>query len=141
MQPPAGMPNELTAPALNEITKKIIGAAIEVHRVLGPGLLEAAYHACLSYELQQANLRVEARKSIPLVYKGIQIKRGYFADLIVEDAVVVELKAVDALAPIHRQQLLTYLRITDCRVGLVLNFGGHTMTEGIERVVNKFPQV
>ena len=127
-------------PALDVITGKIIGAAIEVHRNLGPGLLESAYRACLCYELEQLNLRYKIDQALPLVYKGtIRINRAYTADLIVESAVIVELKALPSTPPVCRQHLLTYLRVTVCRVGLLVNFGAQTMTAGIDRLVNRFP--
>ena len=134
------MPPALSAAELNDITAKIIGAAIEVHRTLGPGLLEAAYHACLCYELHQARLRFERKTRIPLNYKGVRISCAYEPDIIVEDVVIVEVKAVETLARIHKCQLFTYLAISDRRVGLILNFGAETMKGGIERVVNRFPE-
>jgi GxxExxY protein len=130
-----------SADALNQLTSAIIGAAIEVHRNLGPGLLESAYRACLCYELRQLNLRFKVEQALPLVYKGVvRINRAYTADLIVESVVIVELKALPSIPPVCRQQLLTYLRLTDCRVGLLLNFGAQTMTAGIDRVVYRFPE-
>jgi GxxExxY protein len=130
----------MTAEALNGITSTIIGAAIQVHQAIGPGLLESAYRACLCHEFRQRGLRFEAEKSLPLIYKGVRIARAYCADLIVEEAVVVEVKGVAVLAPVCTQQLLTYVKLADCRVGLLLNFGAPTMTAGIERVVNNFPK-
>ena len=115
------MPTALSASTLNEITQAIIRGAIEVHRGLGPGLLEAAYQACLCYELQQVGLHVEAKTGIPFIYKGIRIECAYEADIIINDAVIVEVKALESLASIHIRQLFTYLCITDRRVGLHLN--------------------
>jgi GxxExxY protein len=107
---------------------------------LGPGLLEAAYQACLCYELRQAGLQVEAKTRIPFVYKGIRIECAYEADIIINDAVIVEVKALESLASIHIRQLFTYLTITDRRVGLLLNFGAMRMKDGIKRVVHQFPE-
>lgn len=128
-----------TAEFLNRITSAIIAAAIEVHRILGSGLLESAYRKCLVLELRQSGFKCEQNRAIPLTYKGEDVGIAYEADLIVEGCVIVELKAVDALHPRHERQLLTYLRLADCRVGLVLNFGEDTLKSGIRRVVNNFP--
>ncbi len=122
------------------MTSIVIGAAIELHRVLGPGLLETAYLTCLAHDLVAAGLRVEPQRSVPLVYRGLNISCAYKADLIVEDAVVLEVKALDTIAPIHRRQLNTYLHLTKCPVGLLLNFGAMTMKEGIVRMVYNFPE-
>jgi GxxExxY protein len=130
----------LTADALNRITSTIIGAAIQVHRAIGPGLLESAYRACLCYELRQHRLAFEVEKRLPLIYKEVTIARAYHADLIVEEAVILEVKAVVVLPPVCTHQLLTYLKLADCRVGLLLNFGASAMTAGIQRVVNNFPE-
>ena len=129
------MPN-ITRTELNALTSKIIASAITIHRGLGPGLLESAYLACLIYELHALGLRLDIQKPIPLVYRGVALDCAYRADLLIEDAVLVELKAVEALAPIHIRQLYTYLRLADLRLGLLLNFGGLTMKAGITRVVN-----
>jgi GxxExxY protein len=106
----------------NSISEKIIGCAIEVHRVLGPGLLESAYVECLAFELLKCGLAVEREKPIPLVYKDVKLDCGYRMDLMVEDLVIIEVKAVQALSELHTAQLLTYLRLTDCRLGLLINF-------------------
>lgn len=103
---------------LNRSTEKIIGAAIEVHRALGPGLLESAYEACLAFELVQRGLKVEQQKPLPVVYKDVKLDCGYRLDLLVEEAIIVEVKAVEHLIPIHQAQLLSYLKLMDCRVGL-----------------------
>ena len=125
---------------LNQITETIIGAAIEVHRELGPGLLESAYEACLCLELIKRGLTVERQKAMPLVYQGIHVGTGYRVDLLVEGAVVVEVKAVEGIEPVHLAQILTYLQFTGCKVGLLLNFNVKWLTEkGIRRVVNDFP--
>jgi GxxExxY protein len=125
---------------LNRITSTVIARAIDVHRALGPGLLENAYLACLCFELHRAGLRFDLQKPIPLTYHGVSIDCAYRADLIVENIVIVEVKALQAVAPIHSQQLFTYLKLANCPVSLILNFGAPTMKAGITRVVNGFPQ-
>jgi GxxExxY protein len=130
---------EIAADTLNRLTSTIIACAISIHRALGPGLLESAYCACLSYDLVNAGLRAEQQKPLALVYRDLRIECAYRADIVVEDCVIVEVKALDALATIHRQQLYTYLRLADYRVGLLLNFGASTLRDGIQRVVNNFP--
>lgn len=124
---------------LDEITRRIIGAAIEVHRHLGPGLLESAYETCLLFELKQLGFTVEQQKPLPVVYKGIVLDCGYRLDLVVEDAVIVELKAVEQLTSIFEAQLLSYLRLTGKKVGLLINFHGAVLKNGIKRIVNEFP--
>ena len=124
---------------LNHITETIIGAAIEVHRALGPGLLESAYEACLTFELAQRGLKVERQKPLPVVYREVKLDCGYRLDLLVEEAVIVEVKAIDRLAPIHQAQLLSYLRLSGCKVGLLINFNVKMLKNGIRRVVNDFP--
>ncbi|BET67511.1 GxxExxY protein [Opitutales bacterium ASA1] len=121
--------------ALNAITERVIGAAIEVHRELGPGLLESTYEAALVYELVLQGLRVERQKEQPVRYKGLMIETGYRIDVLVEDQVVVELKAVDAIVPIYQAQLLTYLKLSSCRVGLLINFNVPLLKQGIKRFV------
>jgi GxxExxY protein len=128
-----------TADRLNQITSTIIAAAIKVHRALGPGLLENAYLPCLCCELDLSNVRIERQKALPLFYRGIRIDCAYRADLIVEKAVLVEVKAMATLASVHERQLQTYLRLAGCNVGLLLNFGAPTMKAGIKRVANQFP--
>jgi GxxExxY protein len=130
----------LSAARLNQLTELIIAAAVLVHRALGPGLLEAAYIACLCHELAEAKLQVETQVAIPLVYKSVHLACAYRADIVVEESVIVEVKAQETLGSIHARQLLTYLRLYDRRVGLILNFGARSMREGIRRVVNEFPQ-
>jgi GxxExxY protein len=134
------MPTRRDAAALNEITSEIIAAAIRIHRAFGPGLLESVYLACLRYEVRAGAFDVEAQKAIPLTYQGFRIDVAYRADLVVADSVLVEVKALETLADIHAQQLYTYLRVGDFPVGLLLNFGGKTMKDGIKRVVNGFPE-
>lgn len=129
----------MSADALNGITSSVIAAAIRVHRVLGPGLLEHAYLACLAHDLRSSALRIQVQKPVPLMYRGVRLDCVYRIDLVVEESVVVEVKALDQIAAIHVRQLHTYVRLTGCRVGLLLNFGAMTMKNGIRRVVNGFP--
>jgi GxxExxY protein len=124
---------------LDEISRRIIGAAIEVHRHLGPGLLESAYEACLAYELRQIGLRVEQQRPLPVVYKDVTLDCGYRLDLVVEDSIVIEVKAVEQLARIHDAQLLSYLRLSGLRVGLLMNFHSRVLKDGLKRIVNEFP--
>ena len=134
-----GMNNE--AARLNAITEQIIGAAIEVHRVLGPGLLESAYEACLYFEMVKRGLHVERQKPLPLVYEGATLDCAYRMDLVVENSVIVEVKSVVKLDRVHEAQMLSYLKIADLRVGLVLNFNVKNLSlQGIMRKVNKFPE-
>jgi GxxExxY protein len=112
----------------------VIGACIEVHRHLGPGLLESAYELCLAHELELRGLRVERQRPVPLRYKGISLDCGYRLDLVVDDALVVEIKAVDRLQPIHQAQLLTYLRLTQLRVGLLVNFHSAVLKNDLRRL-------
>ena len=121
---------------LNEITGQIIDAAMRVHSALGPGLLESAYQACLKYELEKRGLRVASQVELPVVYEGVRIDIGYRIDLLVEDAVVVELKSVDAVHPLHKAQLLSYLKLSGKKVGLLMNFNVERMKDGITRLVN-----
>ena len=122
----------------NVLTDQIIGCAIEVHRTLGPGLLESVYEECLCYELSQIGLRFERQVHLPVSYKGIKLECGHKLDLVVEDAVVVELKAIDELAPIHQAQLLTYLKTSSKKVGLLINFNVQFLKNGLKRVVNRY---
>jgi len=124
---------------LDQITRRIIGAAIEVHKTLGPGLLESAYQVCLAFELRHMGLEVEEQKPLPVMYKDVKLDCGYRLDLVVEDAVIVEIKAVERLAPIHDAQLLSYLRLSQKRVGLLLNFHVRVLKDGLKRIVNEFP--
>jgi len=117
----------------NEITEKIIGCAIEVHKILGPGLLESAYEACLFYELQKAGLRVERQRPVPVTYKEIKLDCGYRLDIIVEDYVIVELKTVDALIPVHEAQILTHMKFAKKSLGLLINFNVTLLKNGIKR--------
>ncbi|HEC36572.1 MAG TPA: GxxExxY protein, partial [Anaerolineae bacterium] len=114
-------------------------AAIEVHRALGPGLLESAYEACLTFELAQRGLQVERQRPLPVVYQEVKLDCGYRLDLLVEEAVIVEVKAVDRLMPIHQAQLLSYLKLSGCKVGLLINFNVKVLKDGIRRMVNDSP--
>lgn len=124
---------------LNRITEDVIGAAITVHRALGPGLLESAYEACLAFEMIQRGPKVEPQKPLPVVYRDITLECGYRLDLFVEESVIVEIKSVEQLAPIHEAQLLSYLRLADCRVGLLINFNVKVLKNGVRRMVNQLP--
>jgi GxxExxY protein len=121
---------------LNKITESIIGAAIRVHRALGPGLLESAYVACLAYELAKRGLVVEQQKAVPLIYEEVKLECGYRMDMLVEHSVVVEVKSVDVLAPIHEAQVLSYLRLSGCRLALLINFNVTVLKDGIRRFIN-----
>lgn len=121
---------------LNEISGQIVDAAMRVHTHLGPGLLESAYQACLAYELQQRGLRIALQVPLPVEYEGIRVDAGYRIDMLVEDTILVELKAVDAIHPIHRAQLLSYLRLSGKRVGLIINFNVQHLRDGIVRLIN-----
>ncbi len=119
---------------INKITGQIIGSAMAVHTALGPGLLESVYEACLTYELQSRGLKVERQVPVPVLYREVQLEIGFRIDLLVEKRVVVELKAVEKLLPIHEAQILTYLKLTGQRIGLLLNFNVVSMKKGIKRV-------
>ncbi|NQU30418.1 MAG: GxxExxY protein [Anaerolineae bacterium] len=121
---------------INKITEAIIGAAIEVHRTLGPGLLESAYEACLSFELIQRGFQIERQKTLGILYKGVSIDAGYRMDLLVNEQVIIEIKAVEKPAPIHTAQLLFYLRLSECKVGLLINFNVELLKHGIKRLAN-----
>jgi GxxExxY protein len=120
----------------NAIAKEIVDAAFRIHTSLGPGLLESVYDAVLAYELGRRGLRVVRQQAIPVVYDNIRIEAGFRADLIVEDKVIVEVKSVETLAPVHKKQLLTYLRLADKRLGLLINFQVALIKDGITRIVN-----
>lgn len=122
----------------NEITEVIIGCAIKVHKELGPGLLESAYEECLCYELRKTSLEIERQKPIPLIYEEVKLECGYRADIVANKKVIVEIKSVEALNDIHLAQILTYLKIANCKVGLLINFNVLKLIEGIRRVVNKY---
>jgi len=120
---------------INQITEKIIGCAIEVHKQLGPGLLESAYEECLFYELINVGLNVKKQLALPLVYKEIKLDAGYRIDLMVENQVIVEIKSVDALAEIHKAQLMTYMKLSNIKIGLLMNFNVIRLKDGIVRWV------
>jgi GxxExxY protein len=119
---------------INEITKNIIGAAIEVHRTLGPGLLESTYEACLFYELEQKGLYVERQVELPIKYKNVRLEAGYRIDLIVENEVIVELKSVKELLPVHTAQIITYMKIANKSKGLLMNFNVAKLIDGVKRI-------
>ena len=121
---------------LNDISGRIVDAAIHVHSRLGPGLLESVYESVLAYELQQRGLGVERQVPVPVIYGSLRFEEGFRADLIVEKAVIVELKSVETLAPVHSKQLLTYLKLLDYRLGLLINFGAPLLKDGIKRLAN-----
>ncbi len=127
------------ARGFNDLSGRVVGACIEVHRHLGPGLFESAYEECLAHELTLAGLRFDRQKLLPVVYKGIALECGYRLDLLVEGRLVVELKAVDHLLPVHLAQVLTYLKLMHLPLGLLINFNVPTLRQGIKRVVNQFP--
>jgi GxxExxY protein len=124
--------------SFNELTERVIGACIEIHRALGPGLLESAYEECLCHELSLAETKFERQKPLPVHYKGVNLDCGYRLDLVVEQKVIVELKAVENLLPIHEAQLLTYLKLSGLTLGLLINFNVAMLKQGIKRIVNNF---
>lgn len=124
---------------LNKITETIIGVAINIHKALGSGLLESAYEACMVYDLIQAGMKVEQQKPLPVVYQGIKLECGYRLDLMAENEIIVEIKSVEKFLPIHTAQLLSYLKLAGCKVGLLINFNVEILKDGIQRVVNNFP--
>lgn len=125
---------------LDAITRRIIGAAIEVHRRIGPGLLESAYNACLSFELREIGFRIDEQVPLPIIYRDVKLDCGYRMDFVVENAVIIKVKAMEQLAPVHYAQLLSYLRLADKRVGLLINFHVRMLKDGIRRIVNDFPE-
>lgn len=121
----------------NQISEKIIGCGIQVHKELGPGLLESSYEECLYYELVQGGLAVEKQKGLPLLYKEVKLDCGYRIDLIVENKVIIEVKSVQELNDIHLAQILTYLKLSKCKLGLLMNFNEVLLKDGIKRIVNR----
>ena len=121
---------------INEVSGEIVASAIEVHKALGPGLLESSYEACLVHELRTRGFEVETQKPLPLEYKGLKVDAGYRLDVLVDKRVVVEVKSVEALTPLHTAQVLTYLRLGGYKLGLLLNFNVPVMCKGIKRIVN-----
>ena len=122
----------------NEISSKVIGAAITIHKELGPGLLESAYETCLAYELREMGLTVKQQQALPVVYKNVKLDAGYRIDLLIENKVIVEIKSVEALADIHTAQLLTYLKLKDVKLGLLINFNEVLLKNGIKRILNGY---
>jgi GxxExxY protein len=120
---------------LNKITYEIIGSAYKIHTELGPGLLESTYEVCLEYELIKKGYKVERQKSLPVIYDEMELNAGYRIDLLIENAVIIELKAVDAIAPVHRAQLMTYLKLSGLKLGLLINFNVSDMKKGINRII------
>jgi GxxExxY protein len=132
MQSGTGLARKLSP---NELSHEIIRAALKVHSALGPGLLESAYQTCFAYELREMGFRVETEVPLPVVYKGVQLDCGYRLDLVVEDLVVVELKSIDAIAPVHKAQMISYLKLSGRSLGLLINFNVTHLREGIKRFV------
>ena len=126
----------LVEATFNVITHRIIGAAIEVHRILGPGLLESTYMPCLQYELAARKLRFVAERAVPIIYKSVELDSKYRIDLLVEELVIVEVKSIDSLLAVHQSQLLTYMRLTECPAGLLINFNVAKLTDGVKRLIN-----
>lgn len=123
---------------LNAISGQVVDAAVRIHTRLGPGLLESVYERVLAYELEKRGLGVERQVVVPIIYDDIHFEEGFRADLIVGKAVIVELKSVETMVPVHGKQLLTYLKLMDCRLGLLINFGAPLLKDGIKRIVNNF---
>ena len=119
-----------------EISKIVFECALRVHKVLGPGLLESAYEECLFYELKKTNLKVEKQKPLPLIYEEVNLEVGYRIDIIVEDKFIVEVKSVEALNDVHLAQLLTYLKLSECKLGLLINFNVKLLKDGVRRIIN-----
>ena len=122
---------------MNRISGHVVDAAMEVHSALGPGLLESSYQACLAHELGARGFVVRSQLALPIIYKGVRLETGYRLDMLIEDAVIVELKAIDKLLPIHEAQLLSYLKLSGKRIGLIINFNTVHLKEGIRRLVNR----
>ena len=120
----------------NDISKIVFESALKVHQILGPGLLESAYEECLFYELKKHNLKIEKQKQLPLVYEEVKLDVGYRIDIIIEDKFIVEIKSVEALNDVHLAQLLTYLRLSNCKLGLLINFNVNLLKNGVKRVIN-----
>jgi GxxExxY protein len=119
-----------------KISKIVFECALRVHKVLGPGLLESAYEECLFYELKKTNLKVEKQKPLPLIYEEVNLEVGYRIDIIIEDKFIVEVKSVEALNDVHLAQLLTYLKLSDCKLGLLINFNVKLLKDGVRRIIN-----
>jgi GxxExxY protein len=124
----------------NEIATVVVDTALRIHKTLGPGLLESVYQAVLNYELQKRGLQVAQQVGLPVLYEGVKLDLGFRVDLIAGNKVIIEIKSVEALAPVHRKQLETYLRLTDLRLGLLINFNVELIKDGIQRVVNRLAE-
>ncbi|SRX75611.1 GxxExxY protein [Aequorivita antarctica] len=122
----------------NELSSKIIGACIEVHKQLGPGLLESTYEVCLAHELRTLGLEFKQQVPLPVIYKGIKLNAGYRIDMIVEESIIIEIKSIEVLAPIHTAQILTYLKLKDLKLGLLINFNSVKVVDGIKRIINGY---
>ncbi len=120
----------------NEIAKVVFDLGLKIHRALGPGLLESAYEECLSYEIRKQGLKIEKQKPLPLVYEAVKLEIGYRIDLLVENKLVIEVKAIEALNDLHMAQILTYLKLSDCKLGLLINFNTVLFKNGVRRVIN-----
>ena len=120
----------------NEISKIVFESALKIHKVLGPGLLESAYEECLFYELKKYDLKVEKQKQLPLIYEEVRLDVGYRIDIIIEDKFIVEVKSVESLTDVHLAQMLTYLRLSNCKLGLLINFNVSLLKNGVRRVIN-----
>lgn len=120
----------------NEIAKTIFDLGLKIHRTLGPGLLESAYEECLFYEIRKFGLKVEKQKALPLIYEEVKLEVGYRIDLLIENKLIVEVKSVEALNDIHLAQVLTYLKLSDCKLGLLINFNTNLFKNGVKRVIN-----
>ena len=125
---------------INQLSSKIIGAAIEVHRTLGPGLLESAYEECICYELELRRIKFERQKALPIIYKGKRLDCGYRLDIVIDNKIITELKSIEKIEPIHKAQLLSYLKLSGQRLGLLLNFNVSVMKDGIVRLVNQLEE-
>ena len=121
---------------INELSGKVIGAAIEVHKVLGPGLLESVYQKCLSYELNNLGLDVQTEVVLPIRYKGLSFSDAYRMDMLIENCLIIELKAVEKIQPVHGAQLLSYLKLSEINLGLIINFNVARLVQGIKRIIN-----
>jgi len=123
----------------NQIAAIVVDAALKIHKILGPGLLESVYQATLSYELENRGLHVARELALPVYYEAVEIDLAFRVDLLLDEKVIIEIKSIEALAPVHRAQLLTYLRLMDLRLGLLINFNVELIKDGIQRVVNRLP--
>jgi GxxExxY protein len=124
----------------NEIGKIVVDCAYKVHKELGPGLLESTYEACMMYELNEAGLKAESQKALPVIYKDVKLNVGYRIDILVENKIIIELKSVEALNNVHMAQIITYLKLSDCKLGYLINYNVKYFKEGIKRVVNNLEE-